>query len=141
NPTYYNLVGRVEYEGELGTLRTDFTMIKPGALHRANGGYLIIQARDLLINQMAWPALKVPLISGQISSESLGEHDGYVTTTPLRTERIPLNVKGILIGHPYLCRLLHDRDEDFRKCFKLRVDFEHRMPRTPENELHYAAFI
>lgn len=141
NPTYYNLVGRVEYEGELGTLRTDFTMIKPGALHRANGGYLIIQARDLLINQMAWPALKRALKTGEISIENLGEQYGYVATTSLRPEPIPLNVKVILIGHPYLYHLLHYHDEDFRKYFKVRVDFDHRMPRTPENELHYAAFI
>lgn len=141
NPTYYNLVGRVEYEGELGTLRTDFTMIKPGALHRANGGYLIIQARDLLMNHMAWPALKRALKTGEISIENLGEQHGVVATTSLRPEPIPLNVKVILIGHPYLYHLLHFHDEDFRKYFKVRVDFDHQMPRTPENERRYAEFI
>src|SRR5690606_5900416 len=118
-----------------------FTMIKPGALHRANGGYLIIQARDLLMNHMAWPALKRAQKTGEISIENLGEQHGVVATTSLRPEPIPLNVKVILIGHPYLYHLLHFHDEDFRKYFKVRVDFDHQMPRTPENERRYAEFI
>lgn len=141
NPTYYNLVGRVEYEGELGTLRTNFTMVKPGALHRANGGYLIIQARDLLMNQMAWPALKRALKTGQVSIENLGELHGVVATTSLRPEPIPLNVKVILIGNPWLYQLLYFNDEDFRKYFKVKVDFDYQMPRSKETELAYAAFI
>lgn len=141
SPTYYNLVGRVEYEGELGTLRTNFTMVKPGALHRANGGYLIIQARDLLMNQMAWPALKRALKTGQVSIENLGELHGVVATTSLRPEPIPLNVKVILIGSPWLYQLLFYNDEDFRKYFKVKVDFDSQMPRSNENELYYAAFI
>lgn len=141
NPTYYNLVGRVEYEGELGTLRTNFTMVKPGALHRANGGYLIIQARDLLMNSMAWPALKRALKTGEITIENLAEQYGMVASSSLRPQAIPLDVKVILIGDPYLYQLMHHYDEDFRKYFKVRVDFDSVMPRSEEHEGHYAAFI
>src|SRR5690606_20056808 len=141
NPTYYNLVGRVEYQGELGTLRTNFTMVKPGALHRANGGYLILQARDLLMNSMAWPALKRALKTGEVSIENLAEQYSMVATTSLRPQAIPLNVKVILIGDPLLYYMLYAYDEDFRKYFKVKVDFDTVMPRTPENEMAYAAFI
>ena len=106
NPTYYNLVGRVEYQGELGTLRTNFTMVKPGALHRANGGYLILQARDLLMDRMAWPALKRALKTGQDQHREPGRTVRLVTTTSLRPEPIPLNVKVILIGKPMIYYML-----------------------------------
>lgn len=141
NPTYYNLMGRVEYQGELGTLRTNFMMIKPGALHLANGGYLILQARDLLTAPGAWQALKRALKTGEIRIESLADQVGVVATTSLRPQPIPLDVKIILIGDALLYYLLYTHDEDFRKYFKIQVDFDTVMDRSEANEAAYAAFI
>lgn len=141
NPTYYNLFGKVEYRGSFGTMVTDFTMIKGGAFHRANGGYLILQARDLLSQPFAWEALKRTLKSGQLRIENLAEQAGAVATSTLRPEPIPLDVKIILIGHPMIYQMLYLYDEDFRKFFKVKVEFDTEMPRNEENLRNYAGFI
>lgn len=141
NPHYYNLFGKIEYRSQLGTVNTDFTMIKPGAIHRANGGYLILQAKDLLTDPNAWEALKKALKNRQTIVENIGEHYRSVPTISLRPEAIPLNVKVILIGSQRIYHLLQLMDEDFVKLFKVMVDFEVVMPRTPENLKNYVAFV
>ncbi len=141
NPTYYNLIGRIEYENRLGTVTTDFTMIKGGALHKANGGYLILQAKDLLLNLQSWEVLKRVLTNKEVRIESIGEQYAILPMASLKPQPIPLDVKVILIGNPYLYHLLYTHDEDFRKLFKLKVDFETVMDRSPENIRHMANFI
>ena len=141
NPTYYNLIGRVEYENRMGMVSTDFTMIKPGALHRANGGYLILNARDVLTNPMAWEALKRVLKTKLLYIENMGEQFGMVTMASLKPQPIPVTVKVILIGNPLIYQLLFNNDEDFHKLFKIRADFDVVMDNTAENRQKLAAFI
>jgi lon-related putative ATP-dependent protease len=141
NPTYYNLFGKTEYRGEFGTMVTDFTMIKPGALHRANGGYLIVQARDLLISPFSWEGLKRALKSREIRIENIAEQYGIFATATLRPEPIPLNVKVIMIGIPLIYHLLYAYDDDFPKLFKIKADFDVDIERTPENMIEYARAI
>lgn len=140
NPTYYNLFGKIEYRGDFGTLVTDFTMIKAGAIHQAYGGYLVLQANDLFANPYAWVALKRALKTGLARIENLGEQIGMIATAGLRPEPMPVKTKVIIIGSPYLYQLLYTFDEDFRKFFKVRVDFDREMDRTEENIRLYAAF-
>ncbi len=141
NPTYYNLVGKAEYRAEFGALVTDFTMVKAGALHRANGGYLILQARDVLSNPFAYEGLKRALRSREIRIEPLGEAVGMMPAATLRPEPIPLDVKVVLVGTPDLYHLLYALDEEFEKLFKIRADFDVVMDRTPETEHEYARAI
>lgn len=141
NPTYYNLLGKVEYENKMGMLSTDFTKIKPGYLHQANGGYLIIQAKDVLSNHFAWDALKRALKNQQIRIENIGEQLGTQAAATLRPDSIPLDVKVILIGGADLYQLLYHYDEDFRKLFKVRADFDVEMDYNEDNVLRMASFI
>lgn len=141
NPTYYNLFGAVEYRSHMGVMVTDFTMIRAGALHRANGGYLILQARDVLTNPGAWEGLKRALKNRSIQIENMGEQFRLIPTRTLRPEPIPLDVKIILVGSPLLHMLLYYYDEDFRKFFKIKADFDTEMPRTPENLEGYFRFL
>lgn len=141
NPTYYNLVGKMEYISQMGAMSTDFTMIKPGALHRANGGYLIVNARDVLSQVMAWDALKRALKSKCISIENIGEQFRLVPASALKPEPIPLNVKVLLLGNPLIYHLLYAYDEDFRKMFKIRADFDVQMRRNEEHMERYAHLI
>lgn len=141
NPTYYNLVGRAEYETRMGVVSTDFTMIKPGALHKANGGYLILNARDVLTNIGAWEALKRVLKTKKLQIENLGEQYGVLAMASLKPEPIPVNVKVILIGNPYIYQLLYNYDEDFRKLFKAHADFDVVMENNPVNIQKLAGFI
>ncbi|HYM70946.1 MAG TPA: ATP-binding protein, partial [bacterium] len=141
NPTYYNLVGKTEYRAEFGAMVTDFTMIKPGALHLANGGYLILQARDVLTNPFAYEGLKRALRSQQIRIESLGESMGMLPTATLKPDPIPLQVKIALIGTPDIYHLLYSLDEEFEKLFKIRADFDVVMERTPDTIQEYARAI
>lgn len=139
--TYYNLFGKIEYRSQVLSLSTNFTMVKPGAIHRANGGYLILQAKDVLSDPFAWDTLKKALKYRQAAVENIGEQYRLVPTVTLRPEPIPLNVKVILIGSPLLYHLLYNLDEDFQKLFKVKVDFDTEMPRTPENLRQYASFV
>ncbi|TDA64481.1 MAG: ATP-binding protein [Clostridia bacterium] len=141
NPTYYNLSGRIEHENQWGFLTTDLTMIKPGALHRANGGYILLQVRDILANPAAWDALKRVLKTGELRLENMGEQYGLIPVATLRPEPIPVKVKVILIGNPLFYYLLNRMDEDFRKLFKVRADFDVEMERSPANILKMAHFI
>jgi len=141
NPTYYNLVGKVEYESQFGMVSTDYTMIKPGAIHRANGGYLILQAMDLLTNFRSWDALKRVLKNKELQIENLQEQMGLVAMSTLRPEPIPVNVKVIIIGNPFIYRLLYYYEEDFRKLFKIKADFDVEMKRDEDNINLMAGFV
>jgi lon-related putative ATP-dependent protease len=141
NPSYYNLIGRVDFTARLGALTTDFTQIKPGALHRANGGYLILQALDVLMNPMSWDALKRTLRAGDVRIENIAEHYGLIPTSTLKPEPVPIDVKVVLIGSPFIYHLLYALDEDFRKLFKVKADFDVEMARSDDHVEKYAQFI
>lgn len=141
NPTYYNLVGRAELRVEFGALVTDLTMIKPGALHLANGGYLVLHARDVLTSPFAYEGLKRALRSREIRIEPLGEAAGMLPTATLRPDPVPLDLKIILVGTPYIYHLLYALDEDFEELFKIRADFDVTVERTPETIREYARAV
>jgi len=141
NPSYYNLLGRVEYENRFGMVVTDFSMIKPGSLHRANGGYLILQARDVLTAMQSWEVLKRVLRTNEIRIENISEHFGLVAMSTLRPQPIPLNIKVIMIGNPFIYQILYHYDEDFRKLFKIKSDFDVEMDRVEDNVSKMAGFI
>jgi lon-related putative ATP-dependent protease len=140
NPTYNNLLGRVEQEAVFGALVTDFTLIRSGALHNANGGFLVLPLEELLRNPFAWEALKRALENEKIEIEDAGERLGFATKN-LRPEEIPLNVKIVLIGRADLYQMLQLYDEKFPELFKVKADFDTRMDRTPENIQEYIAFV
>jgi predicted ATP-dependent protease len=140
-PTFQNLVGRIEHVAQMGTLITDFTHIKSGALHRANGGYLILDARRVLLEPFAWDGLKRALRARAIRIESLGEALSLVSTVSLDAEPIPLDVKVVLIGERLLYYLLYELDPDFRELFKVAVDFEASLDRSEPSDLAYAGVI
>ena len=141
NPTYHNLTGRIEHQASWGGVVTDYTMIKPGALHRANGGYLIIPARECLLNPFAWEGLKRALKDRSLQIEELGAQLSLVSTVTLDPQPIPLDVKVVLIGSPAIYYMLHACDEDFQKLFKVKADFTTRMRRDKESEEAYALFV
>ncbi len=141
NPTYYNLFGRIEHKIQYGLALTDFSMIKAGSLHRANGGYLVINALDLLRNIFAYDALKRAIRNREVKIEDVWEQYRLISTTTLKPEAIPLDIKVILVGDPYLYYLLYNLDEDYRELFKVKADFDSRMPRNQENIDKYASFI
>lgn len=140
NPTHNNLIGRVEREFSFGALVTDFTLIHPGCLHRANGGYLVLPVEDILRNPFAWDTLKRALANKEIVIEDMGERIGFLTKS-LRPEPIPLDVKVILIGEPILYRLLLRYDEQFTELFKVKADFDIQMSRTDEHIQEYISFV
>ncbi len=141
SPTYYNLFGRIDYRARIGTLTTDLTMIEAGALHKANGGYLVLQARDFLSSPLAWETLKRSLRSGQVRIENIGEQLSPLPSSTLRPHPIPIDSKIILVGSPDILRLLQVADEDFGRYFKVVADFDTVMDRTPENLSKYASFV
>ena len=140
SPSYYNLFGRIDYRARVGTFNTDLTMIKAGSVHRANGGFLILQARDLLSSPLSWETLKRTLRSGEVMIENIGEQYSPLPSATLRPEPIPVNVKVIVVASPDVVGMLQTLDEDFRRFFKVRADFDTVMDRTPENMNKYAAF-
>jgi lon-related putative ATP-dependent protease len=141
NPSHDALVGRIEYIAQMGALVTDFTLIKPGALHRANGGYLVLDALRVLTLPFAWEALKRALRSGEIRTQSLGHELSLISTVSLEPEPIPLDVKVVLVGERYHYYLLHAYDPEFAELFKVAVDFEEHMPRHPQSDLAYARTV
>ena len=141
HPTYANLVGRIEHTQELGALITDFTLIRPGALHRANGGYLIVDAIKLLQQPFAWEALKRALRTREIKIESLGQVLGYVSTVSLEPEAIPLDTKVVVLGDRLLYYLLATLDPEFGEFFKVMADFEEDMDRGRESDAAYATLV
>jgi len=141
NPTYQNLIGRVEYLSQMGTLITDFTLIKSGALHRANGGYLILDAYNLLRHGFAWEGLKGALKSREIKIQSLEQMLSLANTASLEPESIPFDVKVILIGEPRLYYLLRAYDQEFDQLFKVAADFAETTKRDAETVQGYARML
>ncbi len=141
NPTYQNLFGRTEKEVQLGALITDFTMIRGGALHKANNGYLIVPVEELLRNPFSYDGLKRALKSENITIEELEARYGFISTKSLKPQPIPLNIKVILIGSPFLYQQLFSLDTDFIELFKVKAEFDTTMARTDANVQQYAAFV
>ncbi len=141
NPTYQNLVGRIEHQAHMGTLFTNFTMIKPGALHQANGGYLILDARKLLLQPYSWEGLKRVLESKKIRIESLSDILSLTSTTSLEPEPIPLDVKVVLLGERLLYALLCEYDPEFSELFKVAADFNDSIDRDDQNIHQIAQLI
>ena len=141
DPSFANLVGKVEYIAHLGALSTDFNLIRAGALHRANGGYLILDARQVLMQPYAGEGLKRALRSSEIQITSLGQMLGVVSALSLEPEPIPLEVKVVLLGERLLYYLLCQYDPDFNEFFKVAVDFNERMNRSPEHQELFARLI
>jgi len=141
NPTHQTLVGRVEYMARFGTLVTDFNLLTPGALHRANGGYLMLDAQRLLAGNFGWASLKRALNAGEIRIDTLEQLLTMASTVSLQPDPIPLDLKIVLLGPPSLYYLLSSLDDDFKELFKIAADFDDRVERTPETTLLYARFI
>ena len=141
NPTFQNLIGRVEYVSQMGTLITNFTLIKPGALHRANGGYLVLDARKLLTHGFAWEGLKRALKSREIKIQSLEQMLSLANTVSLEPESIPFDVKVILTGEPRLYYLLRELDHEFSQLFKVSADFARTANRDDDNIRSYARMV
>jgi lon-related putative ATP-dependent protease len=141
HPTYQNLIGRVEHIAQLGALVTNFQLIKPGALHHANGGYLMLDAFKLLSQPFAWEGIKRALATHEIRIESLGQMYSLVSTVSLEPEPIPLDVKVVLLGNRMLYFLLAQYDPEFGELFKVAADFEDEVERSPENDLLFARLV
>ena len=141
NPNYHRLLGRTERQAQFGALVTNFTMIKPGALHRANGGYLVLEAENTLRNPFAYNALKRAMKDKEIRITDLAEEMSIISTITLEPQPIPLDVKVVLIGSPMLYYLLESYDEEFGELFKVQADFDMQMERTDENIRQYAQFL
>ena len=141
NPTYYNLFGKIEKNVEHGMYLTDFTMIKAGAVQRANGGYLVLNAMDIFKTGNIWDTLKRVLKNRKGFIEDMGEQYSLLPTSGLRPSPIPLDMKVILIGNDDIYHLLQGMDEDFTKIFKIKAHFDEKMPRSRENIEHYVDFI
>ena len=140
-PTYYNLFGKIEKKVENGVYSTDFTMIKAGSVLKANGGYLLINTNDLFTYPLVWENLKSVLRYRQATIEDLGENMGYLPTSGLKPAPIPITLKIVLIGPSMVYEILHRHDEDFRKLFQVKSEFDYEMPRTDETVAKYARFV
>jgi lon-related putative ATP-dependent protease len=141
HPSHAALVGRIEHVSHMGALVTDFTLIRAGALHRANGGYLVLDALKVLTQPYAWDALKRALRSREIDTRTLGQELGVVSTVSLEPEPIPLETKVVLVGERYLYYLLHAWDPEFAELFKIAVDLDEDMPRGERDDALYARLI
>jgi lon-related putative ATP-dependent protease len=141
NPTFQNLLGSIEFTVEMGVKKTDFRYIKNGALHRANGGYLIVLAKDILSNPFAWRGLKRALLDEEITIESMSSSYSVFSASSIKPEPIPLDLKVIVIGTPRIYHILANYDEEFGKLFKIRSDFDQQNDRNDKNILKMAEFI
>lgn len=141
NPTYANLFGQIEYEGEFGILATDFSKIKPGAIHKANGGYLVLHVSDVLKNYYVWDSLKKVLKNCEIKVENIGRVLGITNTETLQPQPIPVQLKVVLIGDPWYYHALYAFDDEFRKLFKIRADFDVEMGKSRAHIKQYAQLI
>ncbi len=140
-PTYGNVIGRIEQMAEFGALTTDFTLIKPGALHTANGGYLMVDARKMLMQPIIWEEMKRALQANEIRIHGLVEALGFAHTITLQPQPIPLDVKVVLLGDSMIYWLLSQLDPDFPVLFKVAADFDDRVPRDRGNTARYARMI
>jgi predicted ATP-dependent protease len=141
NPSYYNLFGRVDYTPRFGSLSTDFTQVRSGAIHQANGGYLVLQLEDLLTQGPSWAKLKRSLKTREAQIEDIGEGLSLIPTQRLVPAPIPLSLKVVLVGRPFTVALLDVLDPEFRELFKIRAEFEPDLDLTPETVSVLAAFI
>lgn len=141
NYTYQNIFGKLEYENHYGMLKTDYTMLKPGLLHKANGGYIILQAKDLIQNPLCYEGLKKALAVREINIDNGIEQRSQMIMVSLKPEPIPLDVKVLLVGSGQLYYMLLSADSDFRKLFKVKVEFEEEAERTDENIMKLAGFV
>ncbi len=141
NPTYQNIMGRQEHKAQMGMLVTDFTLIRSGALHRANGGYLVLDVQTVLRQPFSWDALKRALRMQEIRPEAPEQMLGILSISGLTPEPIPLDVKVVLIGNPLIYYLLYAYDEEFQKLFKVRADFVPEMEWNDENVKQIASYI
>jgi len=141
NATYSNLFGRIEYVAKMGMLDTDHTMIRAGAIHRANGGYLILDAKNVLSEPYVWNTLKQVLFNGNLRIENLEHRLGFVSTVSLKPEPIPIDVKVILIGEPWIYQLLTAYDPDFKKLFKIKAEFDWEMDFNSESAEKFCRFV
>jgi lon-related putative ATP-dependent protease len=141
NPTYLNLFGRIEKEAQFGSLTTDFTLVKGGSIHRANGGYLVLPVESLLTNPLSYDGLKRALRNSKIAIEEAYERLGFMTTKTLTPQPIPLDVKVILVGQPVVYQLLLAYDTEFHEFFKVKADFDTTIDRNKENLRRYASFV
>lgn len=141
NYTFQNIFGKLEYENQYGIMKTDFTMLKPGLLQKANGGYIIFQARDLLSNPQCYENLKKVLLVKEVSSENSMEQRSSMMLVSLKPEPIPLDLKVIMIGNSEIYHTLLSMDDDFRKLFKIKVEFEEDAPKTEENIAKLVKFV
>ncbi|MCL2859306.1 MAG: AAA family ATPase [Oscillospiraceae bacterium] len=141
NYAYHNLFGKLEYENQFGMLKTDYTMLKPGLLHKANGGYIVLQAKDLISNPIAYESLKKALLIHELNIENAVDQRSSMVLISLKPEPIPLDVKVLLVGSGQLYYTLLSADEDFRKLFKIKVEFEEEAIRNDENIFKLAKFV
>ena len=141
NYAYNNIFGGLEYENQYGMLKTDFTMIKPGLLHLANGGYVIFQAKDLLANQVCYEALKKFLRIKEIAIENMVDQRTSMMMVSIKPEPIPLDLKVLVVGNSNIYHTLLSMDDDFRKLFKIKVEFEEDAPKTVENIERLSNFV
>ena len=141
NYSYHNIFGGLEYENQYGSLKTDYMMIKPGLLHQANGGYIIFQAKDILANGVCYEALKKALKIRELSIENATEQRAGVLLAAIKPEPIPLNIKVLLVGNSNIYHTLLSMDDDFRKLFKIKVEFEEDAPKTVENIERLSNFV
>ena len=141
NPIYYNLMGSIEYKSQMGILATDFTCIKPGSLHLANGGYLIFQMKEILSNPISWEMLKRALKTDEINIENQNKLMGYAITSSLKPEPIPLDIKVIIIGDENTYDMLYAYEDDFKKLFKVKADFDIEMDKNKANIELMSEFI
>ena len=141
NYQYHNLFGKLEYENQYGMLKTDYTMLKSGLLHKANGGYIILQASDLLANQICYDALKKALLVKELNIDNSMEQRSSMVMVSLKPEAIPLNVKVLLLGDSNIYHTLLSLDPEFKKLFKIKVEFEETAPRTDTNIQRLAKFV
>jgi predicted ATP-dependent protease len=141
NPIFGNVFGKIERRFLFGGYLSDHTMLKPGALSQANGGYLLLSARDVILNPGVWPALKRAIRDKEVRIEDPFEQFGLIAPQGMRPEPMPIQVKIILTGDSMLYQLLATQDEDFWEIFKVKADFDYEIERTPENLEAYAAFL
>ncbi len=141
NPTYSNLFGRIEHVSHMGTVSTDFNLLKAGSLHKANGGYLVLDANSLLFQPYAWEGLKRMLLTKKIYLETLEESMGFTSVITLSPESIELDAKIVLIGSSFIYYLLYENDDDFKRLFKIEADFEEKTRRDEKNMLLYANIL
>lgn len=141
NPTYQNLFGKIEKEVQFGMFTTDFTMIRPGSIHKANGGYLVMAVEDLFRAPFSYDGLKTALRTSEVTIEDPGERMGFMTAKGIKPEPIPLNTKVVLIGTPLANQILYTQDPEFQELFKVKAEFDTSMERNEENVSRYAAFI